>query len=88
MLKKWRIINHHFHLSLEDNFMIGLLKTLAIISIFSINFGHATTDISNDNTKDTDITTNTGLNSAVENIMTDILDTTLEITNNVPHLSN
>lgn len=58
--------------------MIGLLKTLAIISIFSINFGHATTDISNDNTKDTDITTNTGLNSAVENIMTDILDTTLE----------
>lgn len=68
--------------------MIGLLKTLAIISIFSINFGNATTDISNDNTKDTDITTNTGLNSAVENIMTDILDTTLEITNNVPHLSN
>lgn len=68
--------------------MIGLLKTLAIISIFSINFAHATIDISNDNTKNTDITTNIGLNSAVEKIMTDILDTTLEITNNVPHLSN
>lgn len=68
--------------------MIGLLKTLAIISILSINFCHATTDISNDNIKDTDITTNTGLNSAVGNMMTNILDTTLEIKNNAPHLSN
>ncbi|SPP32271.1 hypothetical protein ARAF_2312 [Arsenophonus endosymbiont of Aleurodicus floccissimus] len=68
--------------------MIGLLKTLAMISIFSINFAHAITDISNENTKDTNIITNIGLNSAIEKIITDILDTTLEITNNVPHLSN
>lgn len=70
---------------MEDKFITGLLKTLAIIiSIFSINCGYAATDILNDDIKGTEISTIIGLNPPVEEIITTIIDATIEIKKNVP----